>query len=284
MTTATPSPHALPEIRLSRGFRPSAWLTLFWVSFQQLARGRRLLSLAALFALPALLAWVIRTNVPRDEIHNPGNIEKVLVFYMIPQALVPLTALILATGMVRDEVEGQTITYLLIRPLPRWSIYAAKLLAAWCVGASLAAVFDTATLAATHWGEPDLWGPVLPTRAAQVAGLSALSMFVYVALFGAVGLVVRWVLPLGVAYIVLIEGAFANIDFALRRVTVLWYVRVLAERWLGLHVDSWSIKLDESPSGPEALLTLLAAALVLSVGAAWLFGRREIRVKTPEGA
>src|SRR5581483_337692 len=109
--------------------------------------------------------------------------------------------------------------------------------------------------------------------------LSALSLLVYVALFGGLSLVLRWVLPFGVAYIVMFEGVFANIDFMVRRLTVLWYVRILAERWLGLHVDSWSIDLAEAPSGTEALLTLLVAATVLSVMAAWLFGRREIRVK-----
>jgi hypothetical protein len=82
---------------------------------------------------------------------------------------------------------------------------------------------------------------------------------------------------------VVFEGVFANIDFMVRRVTVLWYVRILAERWLGLHVDSWSIDLDLAPSGTEALATLATAALVLAVTSAWLFGGREIRVKTPEG-
>ena len=52
--------------------------------------------------------------------------------------------------------------------------------------------------------------------------------------------------------------------------------------WLGLHVDSWSINLDEAPSGREALWTLLAAAAALACASAWWFGRREIRVKTPE--
>ena len=78
----------------------------------------------------------------------------------------------------------------------------------------------------------------------------------------------RWVLPLGVGYIVMFEGVFANIDFMVRRLTVLWYARILSERWLGLHVGSWAIDLSEAPGGNEALWTLLAAAAVL--GAAGL--------------
>jgi ABC-2 type transport system permease protein len=275
-------PFDLP-VPLTRGFVPGAWLTLLAVSVRQFVRGRRLLALAAIFALPAILALVIRHEDPQFNEKIRG-VEEVLIFYMIPQALVPMTALILASGMIRDEVEGQTLTYLLIRPLPRPSIYAAKLLAAWAVSAGLAAVFVAAALVVIHWGTDGLWGTVIPGRAASLAGLSALSLTVYVALFGGLSLVVRRVLPLGVAYIVVFEGLFANIDFALRRLTVLYYVRVLAERWLGVHVANWSINLDEAPGGTEALLTLLISALVFSLVGALTFGRSEIRVKTPEGS
>lgn len=272
-----------PPVRLDRGFNVSAWLTLFRVSVRQFVRGRRLLALAALFALPTALAALAHYFDPKYDEEVPET-EEVIVFYMIPQALVPLTALILASGIVRDEAEGQTLTYLLIRPLPRPSIYAAKLLAAWCVAAGLAAVFTTAAVAAVHWGAGDFWGAVVPARALKVSALGALSLLVYVALFGGLSLVVRWVLPFGVAYIVMFEGVFANVDFIVRRLTVLWYVRILAERWLGLHVESWAINLDEAPGGAEALATLAGAAFVLAASAAWLFGRREIHVKTPDGS
>jgi hypothetical protein len=38
----------------------------------------------------------------------------------------PLTALLLAGGMIADEVEDRTLTYLLSRPIPRRSLYASK--------------------------------------------------------------------------------------------------------------------------------------------------------------
>lgn len=264
------------------GFTLGAWLALLRVSIWQFVRGRRLLALAALFLLPSVLALLARYYNPNYD-ERIAATEEILIFYMVPQALVPLTGLVLASGMIRDEIEGQTITYLLIRPLPKWSIYTAKLLAAWVVSAGLSFVFVTATLAAIHWGAEGFWGTIIPARALQVSALSALSLLVYTALFGGLSLLVRWVLLFGVGYIVMFEGVFANIDFMVRRLTLLWYVRVLSERWLGLHVDSWTINLDEAPTGYEALGTLAGAALVLAVAAAWYFGRREIRVKTPEG-
>ena len=56
----------------------------------------------------------------------PPRAEKLqfaLVFNLIPHALAPLAALLYATGIIQDEVEEQTLTYLLLRPLPRWAIY-----------------------------------------------------------------------------------------------------------------------------------------------------------------
>jgi ABC-2 type transport system permease protein len=269
-----------PE-RLPRRFPVSAWLTLVRISLVQIVRGRRLLALAGLFTLPTLLTLLARW-ANADFASMVNETEDLVVFYMIPQALVPMTALVLSAGLVRDEIENQTLTYLLIRPLPRWSIYIAKLMAAWLVAAGLTAVFVTIALAAIHWGSAGLWGKILPVRACQVALLSTLALLVYTALFGALSLVLKWVFPLGVAYIVIFEGAFANFDFMIRRITVLWHVRVLAERWLGLHVEVWSIDLDRAPSGVEVLLILLTATLVFAAGAALLFGRREFRVKTPE--
>ena len=38
-------------------------------------------------------------------------------------------SLLCSAGVVRDDVEEQTLTYLLLRPLPRSALYAIKLLA-----------------------------------------------------------------------------------------------------------------------------------------------------------
>lgn len=275
------------------GFNFTGWLALYRTSVRQFSRGKRLISLAFLFSLPAIMALLANYYAPElsdsaidDEMakaERTAESEQVFLFYMIPQALIPLTALILATGMIRDEQEGQTLTYLLVRPISRPSIYLAKLLAAWTVATGLTAVFTTAAVAVIHWGAVDFWGEIIPTRAFQIVSLSALSLFVYTSLFGLLSLVVRWVLPFGVGYIVLFEGVFANIDFIVRRLTVLWYVRILAERWFGIHGESWGIDLKEAPTSMSALLTLAGAGIVMAAAAAWLFGMREIRVKTPEG-
>ena len=77
-------------------------------------------------------------------------------------------------------------------------------------------------------------GAVLRERAVIVAAILAP---------GALGLLgdlrrpeplVRRALVFGAIYIVVVEGIFGTIDFVIREATVIYYVRVLAVRWLDL--------------------------------------------------
>src|SRR5262249_27179029 len=135
MNKATsPSPAAQPSpasvellVPLSRGVRLSTLGSLFWLALRQLCRGKRLLILCALFMLPAILAIVVRVNDPQG---LRDDLAFAFILNLVPHALVPLVALLFASGMIQDEVEEQTLTYLLVRPLPKWAIYVVKLLAA----------------------------------------------------------------------------------------------------------------------------------------------------------
>ena len=97
-----------------RGFPASAlWRALFVLTLRQHLRGRRLLVLSLLFALPSVLVAVVTLLSP----HPPpaDEIKFAFVFNMIPHALAPLAALLYATGIIQDEVEEQTLTYLLLQ-------------------------------------------------------------------------------------------------------------------------------------------------------------------------
>ena len=112
----------------------------------------------------------------------------------------------------------------------------------------------------------------------------SLSLFAYTALFGGLSLLTRRSLVLGVLYIVVFEGVVANIDFMIRHVTVMYYMRTLCIRLLGLPVVDWSIDLATAPSVTTCLLTLIGTGSVLALLGAWIFSIREFRVKTPEGS
>ncbi|HKB41679.1 MAG TPA: ABC transporter permease, partial [Gemmataceae bacterium] len=122
---------------------------LYWLTVRQHLHGKRWIVIGVLFLLPAGLAVLIRstaTNVP------PIAIEFLLAFMFIPQALLPLVALVYATGIIQDEQEEQTLTYLLTRPIRRWAIYLIKLLATLTTTIVLTAVFTALTYVAVYIG------------------------------------------------------------------------------------------------------------------------------------
>src|SRR5207253_3229032 len=96
----------------------------------------------------------------------------------------------------------------------------------------------------------------------------------YCSLFGCLSLFARRSLLVGVVYIFVFEGLLANIDFVVRRLTVMYYFRVLEERWMGLFGDELNLDLDKSPSAARCVAILLVASLVLTVTAAVAFATR----------
>jgi len=253
---------------------------LFILSLRQHLRGRRLLVLSLLFLLPSVLAALVRV-APYPP--PPDQLEFAFIFNLIPHTLATLTALLYAAGIIQDEVEGQTLTYLLLRPLPRWALYLTKLLATILVTAVLTGVFTIFAFVVIYWNTPELWGDVLPGRAFKTAALLALAQAAYCSLFGALGLVTRRSLIAGLAYIVVFEGLLANLDFVVRKLTVMYYFRVLAVRWLGVPANEWSLDLAVAPGSNSCLLILLGVAAVFTILGAALMMSREFRMKTPEG-
>ncbi len=267
-------------IRLSRRIDPSAVWTLFMMTVARHCRARRLLVLGFLFLLPIGIALLARHYDPN---YQPENVETALIFYMIPHTLIPIAALLYASGIIQDEIEEQTLTYLLIRPLPRWLIYMTKMTATIVVTTLLVSLFAAATEVVVYWNSPGLQ-EVVPGRSLKLAALFLLSLSAYNALFGCLSLFIRRSLAMGVTYIVLFEGIFANIDFVFRRATVMYYFRVLSLRWLEGRDPGWSIDLDLAPRSFECVVTLAITSVILSALAAIAFTVREFRVKTPEAS
>ena len=67
----------------------------------------------------------------------------------------------------------------------------------------------------------------------------------------------RRTLVFGAIYIVVFEGIFGSIDFVIREATVIYYVRVLAVRWLDLPGADWSIDPSTAVSASTCVIVLL---------------------------
>lgn len=271
---------ARPAVAISNRPSPGALATVVGVTVARQVRGKRAWLFALMFALPTAIALLLRRYA---QPYDPDDVALALLHALLPQAVVPLAALLFASGLVRDDVEEQTLTYFLIRPIPRRSIYVAKALGAVIVTSVLAATFATTAAAAIRLGVGDYGAADLTREGAVLAATSTLAMLAYVAIFGLLGLLTRRVLVAGVGYVVVFEGFVSNVPFLVRRATVLFHVRVLTIRWLGLDPETWAIDPATAPSATTSLICLAGASAAFLALGAWIFSAREFRVKTPEG-
>jgi ABC-2 type transport system permease protein len=266
----------------------SALGALFWLTLRQHVRGRKLLVLAVLYLLLCGLAILLR-SLARPA---PADIlEFALIHNLVPHVLAPLTALLYASAMIHDEVEEQTLTYLLLRPLPRWALYLAKWLATLLTTILLTAVFTMALYVSIYQGTAELWNEIVPERAVKTALVLAAALAGYCSLFGLMSLLVRRTLLAGVVYIAFLEGLVANLDFVARGLTVVYYYRILILRWLDLPEEvvrgyqrEWQLNLAQAPGGSSCVQTLLVASLILACLSSVWFATREFPMKTPESA
>jgi len=274
----------------------SLW-TLYALAFRQHMHGRRWMVMGVLFLLPAGLAVLIRATASQAPMIG---IEFLLAFMFIPQALLPLIALVYASGIIQDEQEEQTLTYLLIRPIPRWTIYLVKLFATLTTTVLLTSIFTVLTYIAIYAGGGTDFSIVV-NRCAKAVAIHDLSVIAYCCLFGLIGLYTKRALIAGILYIGVIEGLLANLPFGIRLITVIYYARIMAYRSMSFVVESHGHKHDmaenawqldvrrdpqllEHPSMATCAIVLLAASFVFTAFGALICARREFHVKTPEGA
>jgi ABC-2 type transport system permease protein len=281
----------------SAGFGLASLTALYTLTLRQHLHGRRWMIMAAVLLIPAFLAGLVRATAT-----DPPLIllEFLFVFMLIPQALLPLVALFYGSGIIQDEQEEQTLTYLLIRPLPRWAIYAVKVLATLTTVVVLTSIFTALTYVVLYVGA-DAGEENIPLRCLKAIIVHDLAVSAYCCLFAVISLLTRWGLVAGFLYGAFFEGLIANLPFSIRWLTVIYHARVIAYRSMkfllkegqhteNLAADAWQFDIQadpnllEHPSLATSVIVLLVGSLCATLLGAFLCSSREFHVKTPEGS
>jgi hypothetical protein len=155
------------------------------------------------------------------------------------------------------------------------------------------------TFAAIYAGSGIDWHSAL-VRCAKAAAILSLAAMAYCSIFGAISLLTKRTLIVGIVYTAFVEGVLASLPFSVRLVTVIYYVRLLAYRSLDFVVTKWNgrqedvasilwflnikddPKLAEHPPLSTCVLILLGTSLVSTAVAGYLCSQQEFHVKTPE--
>jgi ABC-2 type transport system permease protein len=174
--------------------------------------------------------------------------------------LVPLATLWLGTSAIGDLVEDKLLVYLWLKPVPRWQLPAAAILATVSVVVPLTALPLTVSALVAGAGEV-AWATLL------AASLAALA---YAGLFVAAGVWFRRAVWWGLAFVLIWENVVAYSAEGAARFTVIGW----ASSVLGLAPDI-DIQLDAG-SAAAAFVVLPVIAVAGWLTATWRYRRADI--------
>ena len=214
---------------------------LYEMFVRTLLRRGRLIALLALGGLGIIIGIAIGASTTADPLDDG---TRMIAAYGLA-VLVPVTTLLLAASVLGDPHEDGTLVYLWLRPIARWRIAAAALLATLTVALPLTVVPMVIAAGATGGGNDLMRG----TAAACIVGTVA-----YTGVFTWLGLRVRRAVAWGLGYILIWEGFVARAGTTPSRLAIRASTRSLLTR-IG-HGPEHFI----SVSTPTAILIPLAAA------------------------
>lgn len=223
-------------------------LTIVRLAAAALLGARRVWALLAFPAALLLLALAMRLLAE-------GSTSEQIVAALGYPIVLPLVALLATSSVLGPEIDDGSIVYLLAKPVNRYVVALSKYVVAW-VATMLAGVLPL-----------PLAGLLLDgmlsqaTRAWTLGGVVAGT--VYCALFLALAAITRYAVVFGLLFVLMWEGALGGLLTGIAWVSVRqWGARVAQTQ------DSWV-------SAPDLPLTYaLIAAVVVTVGGAWLAGDR----------
>jgi ABC-2 type transport system permease protein len=226
--------------------------TLVSISVRGLLNRRRTVLLGLFGGLVVLVAVLFRlADQPTDEaLAFTGQ----LLGNFGLAVLLPLVAVIVATAAIGSELDDGTIIYLLAKPIRRALVAVVKALVAWVVVVVLVSPAMLIAGIVAMDGEAGLG-----VAYAVAAGFGALE---YTAIFLALSLVTSRALVVGLAYVVVWEGAVAGLFDGTRIMSVRQHALAVADAIAGEGALASNVEI-----GPALVVGCLVtvAAMVLAV-------------------
>jgi ABC-2 type transport system permease protein len=236
-------------------------MPIFQLTLHQLIRRRRYIIVLLVSALPVLLSafywWADGPGRPRiDEFHD------VVTATLLVAVVLPITSLLLSTATLGDEVEDETLVYLVLKPIARWRIVAPKLVATIlgvAVPVSVSGIISSLLIT-----EGDL-----ATSLVTAIGLSA-GAAAYCTVFTWGGLVSRQAIIFGLGYVFLWEVSITELFSGLRFISIRQYTLSVIQ---GLDDQRLQIR-DAGGAVDLELVPALVGVVVIVLLFGWLTERR----------
>ena len=236
------------------------------VTLRQLTRQRRILLLVLLALVPVLLAVIFRIAADETSPSDPSEFTSGILATFVVNLVLPLTALLIGTSALGQDIEEGTIAYLLAKPLARWKVIVAKVLAGWILTVAVVLISVLGVGLIVLVGEQG--ASLIPAFVvATFAGALA-----YVVIFVALSLRFSRSLIIGLAYVFVWEAIISQFITGVRFLSVRAYTVGIAD---GLTEVSSDI-LDRSLAMTPALILLTTLVVLGTLYAVRVLTRYQI--------
>ncbi len=243
---------------------------LLALQLRRLAWTRKTKAMLVIQLLPVIAAFVA---VIIYEIDGLTMFSGLMASVTLP-FLVPMTAIFYGGPTIVDEMEGRTLTYLTLRPIPRTLLYLGKLTAGTIVALLLTIVPILLVFVVCLWGSSD-YGASAEQLGMVMLGAGT-GTVVYCAIFGLFGAIFATSLLASIVYYGVVEFSFGMFPI-LELVTMRYHIKGVAGFNDTERGPLDSLFVDE-PIVLEWWVSLLVLAIVVSgalaIGA-WVFQDRK---------
>ncbi len=240
-------------------------IPILQLSLRQLISRWRLLIIVALAILSIVLSAVMAA-LASDEPQYIEDFTDVIIDGLNVSVLLPIIIMVLATMTFRHELDDLTLSYLVLKPIPRSMIVVPKMMAVVITGGLLVI---TSGIISTIIGPESSLNAIIAVGVALFMGVVT-----YTAIFVWAGLVSGHALGFALIYVFLWEALVTSFLEGARYLSVRGYVLAIANGIDGERFDSIDHRVIEFP-----------AALVLSIAVSvlffWLTVRRLRRMDIP---
>jgi ABC-2 type transport system permease protein len=175
--------------------------TVMWLTRRQIFARQRLVIALVLFLVPALITLIYRTSAGAEA--NGADFLTTVSSDIVIGVLMPIIALVFGTMAFGGEVDDGTLIYLMVKPVPRWTLAFSKYVVAFA-----ASVVITIPSFFIVWA---LTPGAIPIRVPIGYSVGAIvGCALYCAIFVTLGITSRRALALGLLYIIGFENVLSR--------------------------------------------------------------------------
>jgi ABC-2 type transport system permease protein len=230
------------------------------LTLRELIGRKSTLLLLGLAAIPPVIALIFRLSDPAGV--DPERWTARMLIALVVTIVLPLTALLLGTTVIGDEIEDGTVAYLMTKPLRRWQILLPKLGGAWILTCALLVPSCLIGGYVAMDGSGDFAIVVGFAIAAVIGALAYNSVFVMLSLVFSRALIA------GLVYVFIWEGAITSIFRGTRYLSIRHYTIGIAG-WIS----------DPKPLTFDPYVGSLTAIILIAIVTATAIWYANLRLK-----